>query len=83
MSYNSICFPKQVQQLSDQVGEEAVLLTASVSDGSFSHLGSESGKVFVEDHDEIKSQFLGHCLKSEFIRFIKFSLHLVIKEVLS
>ena len=54
-----------MEQLSEQVGEEAVLLTASVSDGTFGHLGSESGKIFVEDHDEIRSQFLGYCLKSE------------------
>ena len=53
----------QVEQLSDHTGEESVILTASVSDGSLSHLGSESGKVFLEDHDDIKSQFLGFCLK--------------------
>ena len=41
-----------------------MILTASVSDGSLSHLGSESGKVFLENHDDIKSQFLGFCLKS-------------------
>ena len=53
----------QVEQLADHTGEESVILTASVSDGSLSHLGSESGKVFLEDHDDIKSQFLGFCLK--------------------
>ena len=35
-----------------------------MSDGSLGHLGSESGKVFLQDHDDIKSQFLGFCLKS-------------------
>ena len=59
----------QIEQLSDQVGEEAVLLTASVTDGSSSHLGSQSGKVFAEDHAEIRSQFLGYCLKSELHNF--------------
>ena len=54
----------QVEQLADHTGEESVLLTASVSDGSLGHLGSESGKVFLQDHDDIKSQFLGFCLKS-------------------
>ena len=54
----------QVEQLADHTGEESVILTASVSDGSLSHLGSESGKVFLNDHDDIKSQFLGFCLKS-------------------
>ena len=53
----------QVDQLSDQTGEESVILTASVSDGTLSHLGTESGKVFLEGHEEIKSQFLGFCLK--------------------
>lgn len=52
-----------VEQLADHTGEESVILTASVSDGSLSHLGSESGKVFIEDHDDIKSRFLGFCLK--------------------
>ena len=56
----------QVEQLAEYTGEESVLLTASVSDGSLSHLGSESGKFFLEDHDDIKSQFLGFCLKSKF-----------------
>ena len=55
----------QVQQLSEQVGEEAVLLTCSMSDGSSGHLGSEMGKLFVEEHQQIMSQFLGYCLKSE------------------
>ena len=56
----------QVEQLADHTGEESVLLTANVSDGSLMHLGSESGKVFLEDHDEIKSQFLGFCLKRKY-----------------
>ena len=60
----SVCFI-QVEQLAEYTGEESILLTASVSDGSLSHLGSESGKVFLEDHDDIKSQFLGFCLKSK------------------
>ena len=55
----------QVQQLADQTGEESVILTASLSDGTLSHLGSESGKVFLEGHEDIKSQFLGFCLKSK------------------
>ena len=63
----------QIEQLSDQVGEEAVLLTASVTDGSSSHLGSQSGKVFAEDHAEIRSQFLGYCLKSELHHFRRFT----------
>ena len=55
----------QVEQLSHQTGEESVLLTASISDGTLSHLGSESGKVFLEKNDDFKSQFLGFCIKSK------------------
>ena len=55
----------QVEHLAENTGEESVILTASVSDGSLSHLGSDAGKVFLEDHDDIKSQFLGFCLKRE------------------
>ena len=61
----SNCFHYQVEQLADHTGEESVILTASVSDGSLSHLGSDAGKSFLEDHDDIKSQFLGFCLKRE------------------
>ncbi|XP_052764898.1 sal-like protein 1 isoform X12 [Mya arenaria] len=57
----------QIQQLVEQLAtttdEESVILTASVGDGTLSHLGSDSGKTFLEDHEDIKSQFLGFCLK--------------------
>ncbi|KAL4218150.1 hypothetical protein ACF0H5_022886 [Mactra antiquata] len=57
----------QIQQLVEQLAasteEESVILTASVADGTLCHLGSSSGKVFLEDHEDIKSQFLGFCLK--------------------
>lgn len=52
-----------VQQLSDHVGEEAVLLTCSISDCSLGHLGSDTGKTFLKENHQIKSQFLGYCLK--------------------
>ena len=45
--------------------EESVILTASVADGTLSHLGSDSGKTFLEAHEDVKSQFLGFCLKSK------------------
>lgn len=57
----------QIQQLVEQLAahtdEESVILTASVADGTLSHLGSDSGKGFLEDHEDVKSQFLGFCLK--------------------
>lgn len=54
-----------VEQLAEETGEESVLLTASVSDGSLSELGSNTGRIFLDDHDEIKSQFLGFCFKRQ------------------
>lgn len=53
-----------VEQLCDHTGEESIILTASVNDGSLSHLGSITGKGFLDGREEIKSQFLGYCLKS-------------------
>ncbi|XP_060560612.1 uncharacterized protein LOC132720476, partial [Ruditapes philippinarum] len=53
-----------MEQLSEHTGEESIILTASVHDGSLSHLGSSTGKGFLEGRDEIKSQFLGYCLKT-------------------
>ncbi|XP_053382584.1 early growth response protein 1-like isoform X2 [Mercenaria mercenaria] len=57
----------QIQQLVEQLAahtdEESIILTASVADGTLSHIGSESGKSFLEDNEDVKSQFLGFCLK--------------------
>lgn len=59
----------QIQQLIEQLAastdEESVILTASVAEGTLSHLGSELGKGFLEDHEDVKSQFLGFCLKRQ------------------
>ncbi|WAR14693.1 ZN322-like protein [Mya arenaria] len=54
-----------LQQLSDHADDESLVLTAGVNDGTISQLGSGTGKGFLEGHEEIKSQFLGHCLKSD------------------
>jgi len=56
-------FLPQVEQLASTTDEESVILTASVADGTLSHLGSDSGKTFLENHEDVKSQFLGYCLK--------------------
>ncbi|KAH3821139.1 zinc finger and SCAN domain-containing protein 12-like [Dreissena polymorpha] len=53
-----------LEQLSSNTGEESIVLTASVDDGSISHLGSRAGKGFLEGREDMKSQFLGHCLKT-------------------
>ena len=42
-----------------------MLLSVSTSDGTLSHLGSLHGKDFLQDKDNIKFQFLTHCLKSK------------------
>ena len=54
-----------MEQLCEQGGEESIILTASINDGTLSHLGSSMGKGFFEGRDEIKSQFLGYCIKSK------------------
>ncbi|WAR18154.1 ZN398-like protein [Mya arenaria] len=55
---------REVEQLATQTEEESIILTASVTDGTLSHLGSDSAVGFLEDHEDVKSQFLGYCLKS-------------------
>ena len=67
MIFRVLLFLLQIEQLSDQTGEESIILTASINEGTLSHLGSNMGKGFFEGRDEIKSQFLGYCLKSEWI----------------
>jgi len=56
----------QVEQLAAHTEEESIILTASVQDGTLSHIGSLSGKGFLQDNEEFKSQFLGYCLKSKY-----------------
>ena len=58
---------EQVEQLSEGTGEESLILTASISDGSFSHLGSKRGKIFLQNHETIKTQFLGFCLTGTYM----------------
>ena len=47
--------------------EESVILTACVGDGTHSHFGSDLGKIFLDNHDDVKSQFLGFCLTSKYV----------------
>ena len=55
----------QVEQLAMYTEEESIILTASISDGTLSHLGSDSGKSFLDDNEAVKSQFLSYCLQSK------------------
>lgn len=44
-----------------------MLLTASLKDGSFSNLGTISGKHFLDCHEDIKSKFYGFCVNRKFL----------------
>ncbi|XP_052809031.1 zinc finger protein 37-like [Mya arenaria] len=54
-----------IVQLSEIGGEDSVLLTASVENGTLTHLGSDVAESFLEDHDNIKTEFLDHCIKAK------------------
>ena len=53
----------QVEQLAEYGEEETVVLTASVANYCFSPLGSKSGRAFLEQRADIKSDFMQFCLK--------------------
>jgi hypothetical protein len=57
----------KVEQISSETEEETVVLSANLSDGSISYHGSELGRLFLDSHDEFKSQYLGFCLKSKYL----------------
>ena len=65
-----------MEQLSSETGEESVILTASLTDGTLCHLGSSRGKNFLHGREEITKQFLYHCLKGESIHY--FTLYLLV-----
>ncbi|WAR10246.1 hypothetical protein MAR_035322 [Mya arenaria] len=54
-----------VDQLYEQTGEEAFLLTASLKEGTFSYLGSKYGKDFLEKNSKFKTEFFGYCLSEQ------------------
>ena len=57
----------QAEQLSSETDEETVILSASTVDGALCQLGSRYGKNFLQDKDDIQSQFSRHCLHSEYL----------------
>lgn len=72
----------QIQQLVYQLAchtEESIILTASVTDGTLSHLGSDSGKSFLDDHKDVKSQFMTYCVNAH---WRKKQLEMLEKEIL-
>ncbi|XP_060606719.1 uncharacterized protein LOC132759009 [Ruditapes philippinarum] len=54
-----------VEQLQDHAGEETLVLSANLTAGTLSHLESERGQGFLDMRDDIKSQFLTHCLQGK------------------
>ena len=42
-----------------------MLLTASVSDGSFDYLGSTVTEGFLDTRCDIRDQFLDHCMRGQ------------------
>ena len=52
----------QVEQLSKYGGDEVLVLATNLSGGVVSHLGSAATRGFLDNRDDIKSQFLGHCI---------------------
>ena len=40
-----------------------MVLTASVSDGAFDYLGSAVTEGFLDDKEDLRVQFLDHCMK--------------------
>ncbi|WAR14444.1 ZN473-like protein [Mya arenaria] len=53
-----------LEQLCSNTGEESIILTASANDGTISHLGTATGKGFLDGREDMKSQFLGYCIKN-------------------
>lgn len=54
-----------VVQLEEHAGEETLVLSANLTAGTTSHLGSNRGQGFLEVREDIKSQFLTHCLQGK------------------
>jgi len=52
----------QIKQLQSEGGEEVLVLSASVKEGSFSHLGSRKGLDFLYSRKDIKAQFFDYCI---------------------
>jgi len=55
-----------MDQLSELVGEECVLLTASAEDCSYSHLASSLAEPFLADNSHVESEFLDYCMQGGF-----------------
>ena len=56
----SFVYVFQLQQLAES-GEESIVITANIGEGTADHLGSDKGSSFLEDKDELQRQFLNYC----------------------
>lgn len=54
-----------VEQLQDHAGEETLVLSANLTAGTLSHIESDRGQGFLDAREDIKSQFLTHCLQGK------------------
>lgn len=52
-----------LQQLAES-GEESVVLTANVLEGTADHLGSNRGAGFLDGHEQLQNQFLSYCAET-------------------
>jgi len=53
--------------LAADTDEETLILSASVANGTLSHIASESGKKFLNGNSDIKSKFLNFCLQCKYM----------------
>lgn len=54
----------QISSLLEQLaesGEESIVITANIGEGTADHLGSNKGSSFLEARDELQRQFLSYC----------------------
>ena len=55
----------QLEEMCKEAGEESVIMTVNLHNGTMSHLGSKVGKAFLDDREDLKTQFLSYCISSK------------------
>ena len=55
----------QMKQLSEQTGEESVILMGSINDGTLTHLSSDKATGFYEGRHDVGEQFFKYLAKSK------------------
>ena len=54
-----------MKQLSEQTGEESVILMGSINDGTLTHLSSDKATGFYEGRHDVGEQFFKYLAKSK------------------